>query len=150
MEKETAVILMGIPASGKSTFAKTRCAFAVRINLDTLRTRAREQRLLTECISRRQSFVVDNTNPRRADRAGYIRQAKEAGYRVIGYYLSSRISECVTRNAQRTGKACVPDHVIAHIGGIMELPGYDEGFDALYYVSVRDGDFLVEAWDPEA
>lgn len=87
METGLAIILMGIPASGKSTFAKSSCAFAVRINLDTLHTRAREKKLLAACIASHRSFVIDNTNPRRVDRAGYIRQAKEAGYRVIGYLL---------------------------------------------------------------
>lgn len=41
----------------------------VRINLDTLKTRNREQQLLKDCISTDQNVVIGNTNPTKADRA---------------------------------------------------------------------------------
>ena len=58
-----AVILIGIQATGKSTFYKEYFYDThVRINLDMLKTRRREDILLQACIQAKQSFVVDNTN----------------------------------------------------------------------------------------
>lgn len=138
MEK-TLVILMGIQGSGKSTFCLTRLAGDyVRVNLDTLKTRHREKLLVEECIGAGRSFAVDNTNPTRLDRERYILPAKAAGYRIVGYLLESNLQDCKARNAQREGKARVPDMAIAATLRKLEIPAYDEGFDELYYVK-NDG-----------
>ena len=86
-----AVIFIGIQGSGKSTFYKERFVDThIRINLDMLKTRHREQYLVNACIVAKQAFVVDNTNPTRADRSRYIEPAKAAGFKVIGYYFQPR------------------------------------------------------------
>ena len=60
--EKTAVILMGIPASGKSSFyAEQFAGNYIRINLDTLKTRNNEAALLQKCLHDRSSFVIDNT-----------------------------------------------------------------------------------------
>ncbi|MEQ8541828.1 MAG: hypothetical protein RIB93_30755 [Coleofasciculus sp. D1-CHI-01] len=65
-----AVILIGIQASGKSSFCRDRFYNThIRINLDMLKTRHREAILVQACLDAQQRFVVDNTNPTRADRA---------------------------------------------------------------------------------
>ncbi len=67
---KTMAILIGIQGSSKSTFCKTMLSDEyVRINLDTLKTRNREQQLLKDCISTDQNVVIGNTNPTKADRA---------------------------------------------------------------------------------
>ncbi|MDL2321544.1 ATP-binding protein, partial [Desulfosarcina sp. OttesenSCG-928-B08] len=64
-----AIIFCGIQASGKSTFYLERFFKThVRISLDLLRTRNRENRFLSLCLETGQHFVVDNTNPTRSDR----------------------------------------------------------------------------------
>jgi hypothetical protein len=64
-----AVVFCGIQASGKSTFYRERFfPTHVRISLDLLRTRHREATFLRACLETRQRFVVDNTNPTRAER----------------------------------------------------------------------------------
>ena len=135
MEK-TAAILMGVQGSGKSTFFAAFLADRfVRINLDTLKTRNRERLLMEECLAEGKSFAVDNTNPTRADRARYIPQAREAGYRIIGYWIQTPTDACLQRNAGREGKARVPDVAIYATSRKFEEPDYDEGFDELYFVS---------------
>lgn len=145
------VIFIGIQATGKSTFFTQRFANThVRINLDMLRTRHREKRLLETCIEIQQSFVVDNTNPARADRVPYINAAKVAGFRVIGYYFQSKASEAIERNAAREESKRIPEKGISGTSGRLELPSRDEGFDELYYVSIgSDGGFEVQEWDDE-
>ena len=58
-----AVILVGIQASGKTTFYRERFFEThVRLSLDMLRTRHRERLLVAACVAAQQPFVVDNTN----------------------------------------------------------------------------------------
>ena len=85
-----AVLLVGVQASGKSSFFAERFSDShVRINLDMLRTRHREGLLLDACIRMKQPFVVDNTNLERKRRAKYIEPARSAGFRIVGYYFES-------------------------------------------------------------
>ena len=81
-------------ASGKSSFYRERFFRThVRINLDMLKTRHREKRLMEVCLETGVPFVIDNTNPAIADREPYIRAAKAAGCRMVGFYFQSRIED---------------------------------------------------------
>lgn len=146
MTKKTAIIFIGIQASGKSTFYHEQFEDYVHINLDILHTRNKEKLLLQECVESGHSFVVDNTNPTREDREKYIRAARDHGYRVQGYYFQSSVSECIARNQNREGKAKVPDQAVAATHRKLELPEYGEGFDELFYVRMEDGSFTVDEW----
>ena len=65
-----AILFIGIPAVGKSTFYQERFFTThVRINLDMLKTRAREFLLIHACLAGKQPFVVDNTNTLIRERA---------------------------------------------------------------------------------
>lgn len=111
------VLLIGLQASGKSTFFTQRFSEShVRLNLDMLKTRNREKRLMQVCLETEQPFVVDNTNPTRQDRQRYIQPARASGFRVVGYYFQSRVADCVKRNEQRPDKQQVP--VVGVLGGI--------------------------------
>lgn len=144
----SAVLLIGIPASGKSTFCRQRLYDShLRINLDQLRTRHRENVLLRACLATRLSFVVDNTNATRIVRARFIDPARAAGFRVIGYYFSSKVSEALERNRLRPGSARIPDRGVLGIAGRLELPSHSEGFDELWYVRMDGAEgYLVEEW----
>jgi len=144
-----AVIFIGIQASGKSTFFRERFFDThVRVNLDMLRTRNREKLLFEACLAAKQPFVVDNTNPTASDRARYIPAAKEAGFRVVGYYFRSSIAECKERNAAREKPIPLPGLLGAH--GKLEKPRLAEGFDRLHYVRIsEEGQFDVEEWPDE-
>lgn len=142
-----AILLIGIPAAGKTTFYEQHLAplGVVHINLDTLRTRHREQQLLQECLANGRSFAVDNTNTLPQERARYISAAAQAGYRIEGYFLRSRVQECVAANATR--KRQVPETAIAAMSARLVLPTYTEGFDALYYVQKEQTDFSISPWN---
>ncbi len=140
------VLLIGIQASGKSTFFRERFFDThVRLNLDMLRTRHRERLLFDACLQAKQSLVIDNTNASTAERAAYIGPARAAGFRVVGYYFRSVVAESVPRNAARTGAARIPERGIMGTAARLEQPSLDEGFDELYYVRLEDG-FVVEPW----
>jgi predicted kinase len=146
-----AVIFIGIQASGKSTFFKERFADThIRINLDMLKTRHREELFVKACLEARQSFVVDNTNPKIEDRQRYIVPAKDAGFEVIGYYFESKISTILERNRLRLGKELIPEAGIRAAYNKLQIPIMNEGFDKLYYVKIDpQGLFVVEEWQDE-
>ncbi|AMV20551.1 AAA family ATPase [Planctomyces sp. SH-PL14] len=140
-----AVLFIGLQASGKSSFYKDRFfSTHVRINLDQLRTRHREQKLLSVCLETDLPFVIDNTNPTRRIRSAYIAAARAARYSVIGYYFQSRVEQCLTRNRLRPKP--VPDVGILSTARTLERPAFDEGFDALRYVRLTDSGFIDEEW----
>jgi len=138
---------MGIQGSGKSTFyAQKFGSTHVRINLDMLRTRNREKMIFENCLDAAQSCVIDNTNITQDERAKYIKEARKRGFSVIGYFLRSRIHECINRNSKREGKEKIPTSAIASRCNKLQTPSLAEGFDELYYVSILDGEFVVEEY----
>ena len=140
------VIMMGIQGSGKSTFCAKNFSEYTRINLDTLRTRKKENDALRLAINRKENIVIDNTNPTVSDRKKYIEAGKTSQYRIIGYFMQSRLQECIERNDTRQGKEKIPSIAIACTSNKLEMPGYEEGFDELYFVKITDAGFSVLKW----
>ncbi len=143
---KTAYIMIGIQGSGKTEFCRRYLGDITRVNLDTLKTRNNEKRLLAACHEKGADYVIDNTNPTMEDRARYIVPAKAAGYRVIGYFMQSRLQECIRRNNQREGKAMIPPKAIAMTSNRLKLPSLAEGFDELYFVSNNGTEMTVSEW----
>ncbi len=145
------ILFIGIQASGKSSFYREHLFHThVRINLDMLKTRHREQRLFETCLAIQQPCVVDNTNPQISDRARYLAAARAAGFRTIGYYFQSQIGPALERNAARPSSERIPDAGVRNTHARLELPRASEGFDALYYVRMAPhGGFSVEEWTLE-
>lgn len=141
------VIFIGAQATGKSTFCAARFAQThLRLSLDMLRTRHREQILVQACLAAKQPFVVDNTNPTREERARYIGWAQAARFRVAGYWFEAPFDAMVARNAGRSGRARVPDVALRATLKKLQPPSFDEGFEALWRVrpGAGPGDFLTE------
>lgn len=119
----------------------------MRLNLDMLRTRTRERILRDAFIEAKQAFVADGTNGTVAERSAHIEPAKQAGFRVVGYYFESRVSPALDRNAGRANP--VPHKGVLGQAARLQRPAMGEGFDALYYVRLIDGGFEVMEWIDE-
>lgn len=142
-----AIILCGIQGSGKSSYARTHWFDThVRLSLDLLHTRQREDVLLHACLAAKVSFVVDNTNPTRAQRMRYLQLARTSGYeRIELYYFSCGLAAALERNAQRTGKRRVPDIAIHGTLAKLETPALAEGWDRIVIVEAgSDGGYREE------
>lgn len=144
------ILFCGIQATGKTTFFKENFFKThIRISLDLLNTRNKEQKFIDACILTQQPFVVDNTNPTKEDRAKYISIAKDNKFKVIGYYFQSKLSESLNRNSQRFGKENIPEIGIKGTFNKLELPSFEEGFDELYYVEIEKNNFIIKKWADE-
>ena len=108
--------------------------------------RHQEDLLIQKCITGGQSYAIDNTNPQKADRARYIPAAKAAGYHIIGYFLESKIADCIERNRRRSGKERIPDTAVACISNKLEMPSLSEGFDELFFVKNNGRDMEIQKW----
>ncbi|HKQ37376.1 MAG TPA: AAA family ATPase [Verrucomicrobiae bacterium] len=130
------VLFIGVPASGKSSFYKERFFLShVRINRDMLKTRRREELLIRACFDGKTKFVVENTNLTRVVRAPYIALAKNAEFRVVGYFFDLPAPEAVNRNKARPEPERVPAVAIWAARKRLEPPTLDEGFDELHTVT---------------
>ena len=132
-----AVIFTGVQGAGKSTFYRERFSDThIRINLDMLKTRRREQLILEACLAAQQSFVVDNTNPLPSDRAHYVLPARAAGFRVIAYFFETPLGEALRRNNLRLAKKKIPASAVAGTFKKIQQPTLEEGFDEIHSVTL--------------
>lgn len=141
------ILFTGMQATGKSEFYKRYFYKThIRINLDMLKTRNREQILIEACFAAKQPFVVDNMNLTTAERRHYIEGAKDHDFEVVGYYFKSAIQEAISRNEQREGKEKVPLPALRGSHAKLVLPLMAEGYDKLFYVYIKDNDFIIEEY----
>jgi predicted kinase len=139
------VILIGLPASGKSTFFRERFAGTHdHVSKDLLRHNRRparrQEQLIAESLASGRSVVVDNTNPSVAVRAPLIAAARRHGAEVVGYFFVTEAGDALRRNRAREGRERVPDVAIFTVRKRLEPPTVDEGFDRLYVVRMIEAD----------
>ena len=140
------IMFVGIPGCGKSTFYKEQFFNShVRLSLDLLNTRNKQQRFLNLALSLQQRVIIDNTNVLREERNKYITQAKEKRYEVVGYYFDSNISDCLQRNEKRSGKDRIEKVGVIAKFKQLQPPSLDEGFDKLYFVKIQKDQFNVKS-----
>ena len=144
---KTIFILIGIQASGKTTFCQEYfCDFDI-VSLDIIKTRKKEYKTINEIINSGKNLVIDNTNPTIEERKKYIDIAQQNGYKTVGIYFRSSVDECLKRNSKRGNN--VPLKGILTTAKKLEQPSYSENFDELYYVKIEDNIFIVSKWNEE-
>lgn len=143
-----AILLIGIPGSGKTTFFRERFFHThVRISLDVLRTRHREQAFLETCLRTGQRFVVDNTNVSIAERARFVGPGRAAHFVVAGYFFEPDPGAAYLRNSQREHRQRVPPAGIFGTLKRLQRPALTEGFDQLFRIRIPEpGRFEIEPW----
>jgi predicted kinase len=143
------VILIGLPASGKTTFYQERYAAThEHVSKDTMRNVAgketRQARQLAAALAAGRSVVVDNTNASRKERAPLVAAARAHAAQAIGYYFPTDAGAALRRNRLREGRARVPDVAIFTARKRLEPPALDEGFDRLYVVALNEAERSFE------
>ena len=146
----TLIILVGLPASGKSTFYRERFAGThVLVSKDLIPRstdkRRRQRYQIETALTEGRSVVVDNTNVSRAERAEAIEIARTHGASVVAYRFVEGVAACRERNARREGAACVPLVALYAAAKRLEEPTSDEGIDGIHRVRmVSEGFTIVE------
>ncbi|HEV3385385.1 MAG TPA: ATP-binding protein [Gemmata sp.] len=148
-------ILIGLLASGKTSFYQSHLAAThVHVSKDLIRNNRnparRQAKLITEALAAGRSVAVDNTNATVELRQELIDLGRLHDCTVTGYYVGAKLEDCLTRNASRIEKYRVLEVGLFSVLKVLVRPSYMEGFDRLFYVTLRiDGAFSVQPWEEE-
>ncbi|MDP8929805.1 MAG: ATP-binding protein [Actinomycetota bacterium] len=138
-------ILVGLQASGKTTFRERLLADHVVVSKDLMgnarRKEERQRALVRDALAAGSSVVVDNTNPEPAQRLPLIAIGRELGARVVAYYFETTLRDSFRRNTARTDKEPVPRVGLLTVAKRLTPPAPDEGFDEIRAVRVTDDEF---------
>lgn len=111
------VLVMGYPASGKSTWAEQHFKSHRRVNRDSLGDKSIEDLvpIAERALDEGAPVVLDNTYPDRASRASIVALAKRRGVPVRAVWLDTTIEDAqynaVERLVRRHGKFLMPDEI---------------------------------------
>jgi predicted kinase len=144
--------MVGVPGSGKTTYARKAFPNALRISLDDLRLMlcgrtfdakiepavaiagdALKEALAAHAAARNCDVLFDATNVTRARRAALIATARRHGFSPIAVYVPTPTAIAHERNRQRPFP--VPTEVVNRFGRNLEPPTVEEGFDEVIVVS---------------
>lgn len=124
------IILVGPPASGKTTMCKNEFKDYTRVNQDErLNTHWKK---LIECGEPK--LIVDRMNHIKSQREGYLKFAKEHGYHTKMICLDVPYEVCLARAVKRKDHPTIKDRVTAKraLGGYfkeIQVPDLNEADD---------------------
>ena len=149
----TLYITVGLPGSGKSTYAKEfiKGKEIEYLSSDSLRAvfgKSEEDQTVTplvfghikrnvdEFLKDGKNVMVDATSVNRKERSDYINTAKKYGAKVVVIVFKMDRQGLIDRNKKRgeQGGRVVPDWVIDKMLAKFEEPSYSEGIDVMIYV----------------
>lgn len=134
------VIMSGLPASGKSTHAGALDMQVV--SLDELRTRldghgrqlsGRVRQAagaaIRTALAAGESCCLDATGLTRQARSPWLRLGREYGALVEIHCIETDVEQLLARNRARSGRARVPDGVLASMAASWQMPSPDEAHE---------------------
>jgi predicted kinase len=137
------VVLVGAPASGKSTWARSNARGAVVVGQDELIDAitpggfdheyrpvytAAEDAIARAALSEGHAVIVDRTNRTRVHRKRWLDLAREAGCPAVAVLMAATVDECRERNARRTDQRRLSDERMRRMLAAFEPVTEDEGF----------------------
>jgi bifunctional polynucleotide phosphatase/kinase len=133
------LLLVGPPASGKSTFAQKYLVPKgyVHVNQDTLKTKEKCLAAVREALKQGKSVVVDNTNPDPKVRSEYLSAAKSHGAIPVRAFVFAASTEICEHNAkfrafstkgQANERGLIPSVVFNTFRSKYKAPEVKEGF----------------------
>jgi len=135
------VIMVGRPASGKSSFTTKHFVPAgyIRVNRDTLGTPAKCKKAMEAAFLEGNSVVIDNTNPSASTRAEYIRVAQTRSIPVRCFYFTTDVDTANHLNHLRVRETNgatrrIPPVAYHSYNKTFDEPQKSEGFDEVITV----------------
>lgn len=148
------LMLVGIPGSGKSTFAKSLESAApqrfVRINQDALGNRKRCEQVTRQTLASQKICVIDRCNFNPAQRRYFLDIAREFCVPVDCISLELPKEECVRRCESRPNHETIQRgeerQVVNKMMSMFEAPHMSEGFRRVQRVSREEhvNELMVE------
>lgn len=154
----TAIIMIGFPACGKTTFRENirnkikdfeiisfddileEIALKNKISYNETFLKYVEEAnnilkmKINGVIKNKRNVIFDQTNLTKKKRVSLIKRLRNAGYKkIVGVYFNVPLTVCKKRSLERakiTGKV-IPDEVFEKMADIFEKPTKDEGYDSL-------------------
>ena len=149
----TLYITVGLPGSGKSTYAKEfiKGKEIEYLSSDELRAvygKSEEDQTCTnqvfghikrkvdEFLKDGKNVLVDATSVNRKERSDYIKTAKKHGAKVVAIVFKMDRQGLIDRNKKRgeQGGRVVPTNIIDRMLSKYEDPSFNEGIDVMIYV----------------
>lgn len=145
-------IMVGVPASGKSTYAKklSEREGAIYVSRDEIRFSkikdkdeyfSKEGEVFGEFVNRVQSalndgkdVIADATHISRGSRAKLMRALDLCGVHTIAVCMNVDGETCMDRNSKREGMSKVPNDVMLSMIRFYSKPSLSEGFEAIMEV----------------
>ncbi|CAG8505360.1 13636_t:CDS:2, partial [Dentiscutata erythropus] len=138
--KNRALICIGVPGSGKSTFSKSLCqAYPdkwYRINQDDLGTRQSCEDLFKAKLNEGMNVIVDRCNFNGNQRKVWIKLARDFGIPVDAIVMDTPMEECSSRILERQNHPTEVQgqkglEILADFQQWMVFPSYEEGFERI-------------------
>lgn len=130
----TLTLLIGYPASGKTTYATNVLTNqnVFRISRDELRTMNKCMTVAKKKLYQNIDVVIDNLNTSNANRERWIKLAEEVGAQVVVIYFTTPIHRAMVWNDNREKN--VPTIVFYKFRKEFVFPRIEEGIDKIYSV----------------
>lgn len=162
MGKPIFIMLMGLPASGKSCKAQelAKQYNATTFSSDALREelfgnvneQSKNQELFTElhrrikgCLREDKSAIYDATNIDYKKRMSFLAELKKIPCEKICVLMATPYEECLKRNVERERK--VPEYVIERMYRGFDVPWYYEGWDEIQIEYGEYENYYGWVWD---
>jgi predicted kinase len=141
------VVLVGPPASGKSTWARRNGCGAVHVSQDGLIDaispdgfehvyrpvyRAAEDAVARASLQDGHTVIVDRTNRTSAHRERWLRIAREADAPAVAVEMIASAELCRVRNSRRDDRQRLTEERLERMLAVHERVAPDEGFAAIY------------------
>ena len=143
------IMLIGLPASGKSTLAEDlskrynaniHASDEIRKELNTENySKEKNQEVFSilhsrikEDLRNYKSVIYDATNVNYKKRMAFLRELKSIPCKKVCYFKATPYETCLKRNSEREEK--VPKYVIYNMYKNFDIPAYFEGWDTIHII----------------
>ena len=137
------ILMVGLPASGKSTFANTKFNNYSILSLDILKTKPKLVKLLLQEIEENNSIIIDNTNITIEIRKEYIEIAKQKNIQIRCVHMNIPLLLCKHLNHYRlelyqNKNKLIPTIAYNILNKRYQKPNINEGFDEIIEINQID------------
>ena len=150
------VLMMGVPGSGKTTYAKKMMGdYDIYVSRDEIRFGLVKEdepyfskedevlqtfiRTINDALPIAQRYVIaDATHLNMGSRAKILKNLHNKPDSVYVVYVAVSLQTALERNAQRSGRALVPESSIRNMYKSISLPRKEEGIDMTLWLN-EDG-----------